>query len=153
MKSSVTNYAVGIYVVAIIMFLIVPLPAWALDILIAVNMIISMIILFNSVLSTEVLNMSSFPTLLLFTTVFRISLNVSSTRLILRTGDPGKVVQVFGSFVGGNDAIIGVIIFIVLILVQFLVINKGSERVAEVSARFTLDAMPGKQMAIDAETT
>jgi len=151
MKNSVTNYAVGIYVVAIIMFLIIPLPAWALDILIAVNMIISMIILFNSVLSTEVLNMSSFPTLLLFTTVFRISLNVSSTRLILRTGDPGKVVQVFGSFVGGNDAIIGVIIFIVLILVQFLVINKGSERVAEVSARFTLDAMPGKQMAIDAD--
>ncbi len=151
MKNSVTNYAVGIYVVAIIMFLIIPLPAWALDVLIAVNMIISMIILFNSVLSKEVLNMSSFPTLLLFTTVFRISLNVSSTRLILSTGNPGQVVQVFGSFVGGNDAIIGVIIFIVLILVQFLVINKGSERVAEVSARFTLDAMPGKQMAIDAD--
>jgi len=151
MKNSVTNYAVGIYVVAIIIFLIIPLPSWALDVLIAVNMIISMIILFNSVLSKEVLNMSSFPTLLLFTTVFRISLNVSSTRLILSTGDPGQVVQVFGSFVGGNDAIIGVIIFIVLILVQFLVINKGSERVAEVSARFTLDAMPGKQMAIDAD--
>ena len=151
MKNSILNYAVGIYVVAIIMFLIVPMPAWALDVLIAVNMIISMIILFNSVLSKEVLNMSSFPTLLLFTTVFRISLNVSSTRLILSTGNPGQVVQVFGSFVGGNDAIIGVIIFIVLILVQFLVINKGSERVAEVSARFTLDAMPGKQMAIDAD--
>ena len=151
MKNSITNYAVGIYVVAIIVFLIIPLPAFALDILIAVNMIISMIILFNSVLSKEVLNMSSFPTLLLFTTIFRISLNVSSTRLILSTGDPGQVVQVFGSFVGGNDAVIGVIIFIVLILVQFLVINKGSERVAEVSARFTLDAMPGKQMAIDAD--
>ena len=139
MKNSVTNYAVGIYVVAIIIFLIIPLPSWALDVLIAVNMIISMIILFNSVLSKEVLSMSSFPTLLLFTTIFRISLNVSSTRLILSTGNPGQVVQVFGSFVGGNDAIIGVIIFIVLILVQFLVINKGSERVAEVSARFTLD--------------
>ena len=151
MKNSITNYAVGIYVVAIIMFLIIPLPAWALDVLIALNMIISMIILFNSVLSKEVLSMSSFPTLLLFTTVFRISLNVSSTRLILSTGDPGQVINVFGSFVGGNDAIIGVIIFIVLILVQFLVINKGSERVAEVSARFTLDAMPGKQMAIDAD--
>jgi len=151
MKNSITNYAVGIYVVAIIVFLIIPLPSFALDILIAVNMIISMIILFNSVLSKEVLNMSSFPTLLLFTTIFRISLNVSSTRLILSTGNPGQVVQVFGSFVGGNDAIIGVIIFIVLILVQFLVINKGSERVAEVSARFTLDAMPGKQMAIDAD--
>ena len=151
MKNTITNYAVGIYVVAIIIFLIVPLPSFALDVLIAVNMIISMIILFNSVLSKEVLNMSSFPTLLLFTTIFRISLNVSSTRLILSTGDPGQVIQVFGSFVGGNDAIIGVIIFIVLILVQFLVINKGSERVAEVSARFTLDAMPGKQMAIDAD--
>ena len=92
-----------------------------------------------------------FPTLLLFTTLFRISLNVSSTRLILTTGDPGNVVETFGSFVGGGDMIIGGIIFIVLVLIQFIVINKGSERVSEVTARFTLDAMPGKQMAIDAD--
>ena len=95
--------------------------------------------------------MSFFPTLLLFTTIFRISLNVSSTRLILSTGSPGNVVETFGQFVGGGDLVIGAIIFIVLIIVQFMVINKGSERVAEVSARFTLDAMPGKQMAIDAD--
>ena len=148
---NLSNYGVGIYVVAIIFFLIVPIPAVILNILVAINMSLSMIILFTSVLSKEVLNMSTFPTLLLFTTVFRISLNVSSTRLILTTGDPGDVILTFGRFVGGNNAIVGVIIFIVLVLVQFLVINKGSERVAEVTARFTLDAMPGKQMAIDAD--
>jgi len=151
MSKTLSNYGVGIYVVAVIFFLIVPLPAGILDVLVAINMSLAMIILFTSVLSKEVLNMSTFPTLLLFTTVFRISLNVSSTRLILTTGNPGKVITVFGSFVGGNDAIVGVIIFIVLVLVQFLIINKGSERVAEVTARFTLDAMPGKQMAIDAD--
>ena len=95
--------------------------------------------------------MSSFPTILLFTTIFRISLNVSSTKLILSTGEPGNVIETFGQFVGGDDLIIGAIVFIILILVQFLVINKGSERIAEVTARFTLDAMPGKQMAIDAD--
>ena len=95
--------------------------------------------------------MSFFPTLLLFTTIFRISLNVSSTKLILTTGEPGNVVETFGNFVGGGNLIIGAIIFIVLIIIQFVVINKGSERVAEVTARFTLDAMPGKQMAIDAD--
>jgi len=99
----------------------------------------------------EVLDMSNFPTILLFTTIFRIALNISSTRLILTSGDPGKVIQVFGSFVGGNDLIVGIIVYIILVIVQFMVINKGSERVAEVSARFTLDAMPGKQMAIDAD--
>ena len=95
--------------------------------------------------------MSFFPTLLLFTTIFRISLNVSSTRLILSTGEPGNVVETFGGFVGGGNLVIGAIVFIVLILIQFIVINKGSERVSEVTARFTLDAMPGKQMAIDAD--
>ena len=99
----------------------------------------------------EVLEMSFFPTILLFTTIFRIGLNVSSTKLILGTGDPGNVVATFGEFVGGGDLIIGVIVFIILIMIQFMVINKGSERVAEVTARFTLDAMPGKQMAIDAD--
>ncbi len=92
-----------------------------------------------------------YPTILLFTTIFRISLNISSTRLILTTGDPGAVVATFGSYVGGGDLIVGSIVFIILILIQFMVINKGSERVAEVTARFTLDAMPGKQMAIDAD--
>lgn len=95
--------------------------------------------------------MSFFPTMLLFTTIFRIALNTSSTRLILRDGNAGNVVETFGEFVGGGDLVIGVIIFIILILIQFMVINKGSERVSEVTARFTLDAMPGKQMAIDAD--
>jgi len=99
----------------------------------------------------EVLDMASYPTLLLFTTIFRISLNVSSTKLILRDGDAGKVVDTFGQFVGGGNLVIGIIIFIVLVIIQFVVINKGSERVSEVTARFTLDAMAGKQMAIDSD--
>ena len=149
MKKS--DMAIGIYIIAAIVFLIVPIPSALLDILIAFNIAIALIILMNALFSMEVLNMSSFPTMLLFTTVFRISLNVSSTRLILTTGDPGNVVSTFGSFVGSGDPIIGIIIFVILLIVQFMVINKGSERVAEVSARFTLDAMPGKQMAIDAD--
>ncbi|MBQ6696666.1 MAG: flagellar biosynthesis protein FlhA, partial [Lachnospiraceae bacterium] len=108
-------------------------------------------ILFASMFVKEVLDLSFYPTMLLFTTIFRIALNVSSTKLILGTGDPGNVVTTFGEFVGGGDLIIGTIVFIILILIQFMVINKGSERVAEVTARFTLDAMPGKQMAIDAD--
>lgn len=142
---------IGVYIIAAVIFLIVPIPSWLLDVLLAFNMSIAMIILFNALFSVEVLDLAAFPTILLFTTVFRIALNVSSTRLILAEGDPGDVVRTFGSFVGGNDIVIGVIIFFVLILVQFIVINKGSERVSEVTARFTLDAMPGKQMAIDAD--
>ncbi|MCR5431447.1 MAG: flagellar biosynthesis protein FlhA [Lachnospiraceae bacterium] len=145
------NYAIGLYMLAIIIFILVPLPSWLLDVGVAFNIALAMIILFNALFSTEVLNMSSFPTILLFTTIFRISLNVSSTRLILMDGDPGEVIKQFGAFVGGNNIIVGAIIFIVIILVQFIVINKGSERVSEVTARFTLDAMPGKQMAIDAD--
>ncbi len=119
--------------------------------MLALNISIALIVLFNTLFVKEVLDMSFFPTLLLFTTIFRISLNVSSTRLILTTGAPGNVVETFGSFVGGGDMIVGAVVFIILIIIQFVVINKGSERVAEVSARFTLDAMPGKQMAIDAD--
>lgn len=145
------DLGIGIYVIAAIIFLIVPMPAKLLDILLALNISIAMIVLFNALFSKEALNMSSFPTILLFTTVFRISLNVSSTKLIISTGEPGNVVKTFGGFVGGDNIIIGGIVFIILILVQFLVINKGSERVSEVTARFTLDAMPGKQMAIDAD--
>lgn len=122
-----------------------------LDMLLALNLSIAMVVMFNALFAKEVLNMSAFPTILLFTTIFRISLNVSSTRLILQTGEPGDVVETFGKFVGGGNLVIGIIIFIILIIVQFMVINKGSERVAEVTARFTLDAMPGKQMAIDAD--
>lgn len=145
------DLGVGAYLLAAVVFFIMPIPSFLLDIMLALNISIALIILFNVLYAKEVLDMSFFPTLLLFTTIFRISLNVSSTRLILTTGDPGNVVTTFGGFVGGGDLVIGAIVFIVLVLIQFIVINKGSERVSEVTARFTLDAMPGKQMAIDAD--
>ena len=151
MKLQKTDLGVGAYLLLAVLFFIIPIPPLLLDIMLAVNISFALIILFNVLFVQEVLDMSFFPTLLLFTTIFRISLNVSSTRLILKTGDPGNVVATFGSFVGGGDLIIGAIVFIVLVLIQFIVINKGSERVSEVTARFTLDAMPGKQMAIDAD--
>ena len=146
-----SDIGVGIYLLAAIIFFIIPIPSVLLDVMLAINIGIALIILFNVLFVKEVLDMSFFPTLLLFTTIFRISLNVSSTRLILYTGNPGNVVKTFGNFVGGGNLIIGAIVFIVLIIIQFVVINKGSERIAEVTARFTLDAMPGKQMAIDAD--
>lgn len=142
---------VAIYILVAFIMLIVPLPSWLLDICMAFNMAVAFTILFATMFTKEVLDMSYFPSILLFTTIFRIAMNVSSTRLILTTGNAGNVVRTFGQFVGGGDLIVGAIIFIILILVQFLVINKGTERVAEVTARFTLDAMPGKQMAIDAD--
>lgn len=145
------DLGVAMYVLAAFVMLIVPVPSWLLDVLLACNMAIAFTILFRCMFAKEVLEMSFFPTVLLFTTIFRIALNVSSTKLILTTGNPGNVVETFGNFVGGGDLIIGAIVFIILIIIQFMVINKGSERVAEVSARFTLDAMPGKQMAIDAD--
>lgn len=145
------DMGVGIYLLAAILFFIIPIPSILLDVMLAFNIGLALVVLFNVLYVKEVLDMSYFPTLLLFTTIFRISLNVSSTRLILSTGDPGNVVVTFGEFVGGNNMVIGAIVFIVLVLIQFMVINKGTERIAEVTARFTLDAMPGKQMAIDAD--
>ncbi len=141
----------GLYILLPVVFLIVPMPTVLLDILILFNICVALIILFNALFSKEAVAMSSFPTLLLMTTLFRMSLNVSSTRNILLTGYAGNVVETFGQFVGGGNLVIGIIIFMILVIVQFVVINKGSERVSEVTARFTLDAMPGKQMAIDAD--
>ena len=146
-----TDLMLGLYILVPIIFLIIPIPLFLLDILMMLNLAIALFILFNALFSTEALNMSSFPTLLLMTTLFRISLNVGSTRNILLKGEAGNVVQAFGEFVGGGNLIVGGIVFLILIIVQFIVINKGSERVSEVTARFTLDAMPGKQMAIDAD--
>ena len=145
------DFAVAIYIVVAIIMLIIPIPPFLLDILLALDFALSMTIMFGTMFASEVLDMSFFPTLLLFTTVFRIGLNASSTRQILLNGYAGNVVQTFGNFVGGGNLVVGVIVFIILIIVQFMVINKGSERVSEVTARFTLDAMPGKQMAIDAD--
>ncbi len=146
-----TDLVVGLYILVPIICLIIPIPLIVLDVLFMLNISIAMIILFSSLFSKEPLDMSAFPTILLLSTLFRLSLNVSSTRNILLYGDAGNVVNTFGNFVGGGNLIVGAIVFIILIIVQFLVINKGSERVAEVTARFTLDAMPGKQMAIDAD--
>lgn len=146
-----TDAIVAIYVLVAFIMLIVPLPATVLDIFMAFNIAVAFTILFACMFTNEVLDLSYYPTILLFTTIFRIAMNVSSTRLILTTGTSGNVVQVFGQFVGGGDMIVGTIVFLILIMIQFVVINKGSERVAEVTARFTLDAMPGKQMAIDAD--
>ena len=151
MKIKKKDLFIGIYLLAAVLFFIISIPSWLLDILLAINILVAMVVLFNSLFAKEVLDMASFPTMLLFTTIFRISLNVSSTKLILKNGDAGKVIDTFGKFVGGGNLVIGIIIFIILIIVQFIVINKGSERVAEVTARFTLDAMAGKQMAIDSD--
>ncbi|MBD5544340.1 MAG: flagellar biosynthesis protein FlhA [Lachnospiraceae bacterium] len=145
------DLGVALYILTAFVMFIVSIPSFLLDVLLAINIATAFIVMFNCMFAKEALDMSYFPTVLLFTTIFRIALNVSSTKLILFKGEPGNVVTTFGQFVGGGDLIIGVIVFVILILIQFMVINKGSERVAEVTARFTLDAMPGKQMAIDAD--
>ena len=145
------DIALGAFILVPVLCLIIPVPLALLDVLFALNISLSMIILFNALFSKEPLDMSSFPTLLLLTTLFRLALNVSSTRNILLYGDAGNVVNTFGNFVGGGNLVVGGVVFFVLVIMQLLVINKGSERVSEVTARFTLDAMPGKQMAIDAD--
>jgi len=151
MKLKKADVDIALYILAAFAMLIINIPSWLLDILLAFNIAMAFTVMFVCMFIKEVLDLSYFPTILLFTTIFRIALNVSSTKLILNTGDPGNVVATFGSYVGGGDLVIGIIVFIILIIIQFMVINKGSERVAEVTARFTLDAMPGKQMAIDAD--
>lgn len=138
-------------VIGIIMMIIVPLPTWVMDILIALNISLSVIIILLTMFTTEVLQFSVFPTMLLITTLYRLALNISSTRLILRDADAGEIIQAFGSFVVGNNYVVGIIIFLIIIVIQFVVITNGAGRVSEVSARFTLDAMPGKQMSIDAD--
>lgn len=146
-----TDILVAGLVLVIIALIIIPLPSFLLDLLLSLNIGISVIVLLISIFSKSVLDFSVFPTLLLVTTLFRLGLNVSSTRLILSTGDPGAVVEAFGSFVTQGDMVVGTVIFVIICIVQFLVITNGSSRVAEVSARFALDAMPGKQMSIDAD--
>ncbi|MBQ8614637.1 MAG: flagellar biosynthesis protein FlhA [Ruminiclostridium sp.] len=145
----------AVFVIAIVLSLVIPLNSlfdgFLLDFLLLVNIGLSLIILLITMYIKEALDFSIFPTILLITTVFRLALNVSTTRGILSTGYAGKVIETFGTFVMGGDPTVGFIIFIIIVLVNFLVITKGSERVSEVAARFTLDAMPGKQMAIDAD--
>ena len=147
-----TQNVVTIFVIFAIVLIIIPLPIPALDFMFMLNIAISFVILLMSMYIRETLELSIFPTLMLVTTVLRLSLNVSSTRLILtKMGQAGKVIQTFGDFVIGGSPVVGFVIFFIIVLVNFMVITKGAERVAEVTARFTLDAMPGKQMAIDAD--
>jgi flagellar biosynthesis protein FlhA len=145
------DISVAIIIIAVILIIIIPISPLLLDILLAINISLAVVILLNTVYAKEALQFSIFPSLLLITTLFRLALNISSTKLILSTGNPGDVVKAFGSFVIQGNIIVGLIVFLIITIVQFLVITKGSERVSEVAARFTLDAMPGKQMAIDAD--
>ncbi len=151
MKFKTGDIVLGLLVVGLIFLIIIPLPDTILSILLILNISISTIILMSALFSKEPLDISLFPTLLLITTLFRLGLNLSTTRMILRDGYAGEVVQAFGEFVAGGDIVIGSIMFVIITIVNMQVITKGSERVAEVTARFTLDAMPGKQMAIDAD--
>lgn len=146
------NNAISLFVIVIVLLLIIPLSPFLLDIMFILNISVSLVILLISMNIKESLEFSIFPSLLLITTLFRLGLNISSTRLILtKEGAAGEVIKAFGTFVLQGNIVVGVIIFLIIVLVQFIVITKGAERVAEVAARFTLDAMPGKQMAIDAD--
>ncbi len=149
-KSS-SDIVLAVVMAAIIGAMIVPLPAWALDVGIALNLAAALALLVAALYAKDALKVASFPTLLLITTLFRLAMNVSSTRLALSEGHAGSIIEAFGDFVVRGDYVVGAVIFAILTLVQFLVVTKGAERVAEVSARFTLDAMPGKQMSIDAD--
>ncbi|NVJ26714.1 MULTISPECIES: type III secretion system export apparatus subunit SctV [Myxococcus] len=149
--SKYSDIVLAVVVVCIVGMMIVPLPTLLLDVLLTLNISISVVLLLVSLYVPAALHLSVFPTLLLITTMFRLSLTISTTRLILLTGDPGEVVVAFGNFVVQGNFVVGAILFLILVIVNFIVISKGSERVAEVAARFTLDAMPGKQMSIDAD--
>ena len=145
------DIVVAMGVIGIVMMIIIPLPKMVLDVMLAINITLAIVIILITIFATNVLQLSVFPTLLLVTTLFRLGLNISSTRLILTEGDAGTIIDAFGEFVIGGNYVVGIIIFLIITLIQFIVITNGAGRVSEVSARFTLDAMPGKQMSIDAD--
>jgi type III secretion protein V len=149
--SRFSDIFLALLVVMIISLMIIPIPTAVLDALIAVNLTLATVLLMMALYLPNVLAFSTFPSMLLFTTLFRLSLNISATRMILLRADAGHIIFTFGKFVVGGNFVVGAVIFLILLIVQFLVITKGAERVAEVAARFTLDAMPGKQMSIDAD--
>ncbi len=151
MVRKILSNSLVLFIIFVVLAIIIPLPSWLLDFMIMLNIALSLIILVMTMFIKEALEFSVFPTVLLISTVLRLSLNISTTRGILSRGYAGEVIKAFGNFVMGGDAIVGFLIFIIIVLVNFIVITKGSERVSEVAARFTLDAMPGKQMAIDAD--
>ena len=149
--TSHSNIILAVGMITVLATLLIPLPTPLLDILLACSISLAVAVLIITLSSKEALELSTFPSLLLFVTIFRLSLNVASTRLILLQGDAGKIIQTFGGFVAGGSFVVGLVIFLILVVIQFIVITKGAERISEVAARFTLDAMPGKQMAIDAD--
>lgn len=142
---------VAFFVMAILAMIIIPLPSGLLDLMLVINIALSITILLLTLFTKNVLEFSTFPTILLITTMFRLALNISSTRLILTEGEAGAVIETFANFVAGSNFVVGAVIFIIIVIIQMMVVTNGSSRVSEVSARFTLDAMPGKQMAIDAD--
>ena len=150
-RKGLTQLAVPVGIVFIVVMLVVPLPAMVLDLLIALNITAALLILLTAMFVKRPLDFASFPAVILVLTLFRLALNVSATRLVLLDGFAGKVIDTFGHFVVGGSLIVGLIVFTILLIIQFVVITNGAGRVAEVGARFTLDAMPGKQMAIDAD--
>ncbi|WP_226665674.1 flagellar biosynthesis protein FlhA [Metabacillus litoralis] len=148
---SARDLSVLLSVILIVAMLIIPFPGWLLSFLIIINISLALLVILTSMNMNEPLQFSIFPSLILLLTLFRLGLNVSTTRAILAEGDAGKVIETFGTFVTGGNVLVGFVVFVILIVIQFVVITKGSERVSEVAARFTLDAMPGKQMSIDAD--
>src|SRR5690606_20226184 len=147
----IKDLAVLVGIIGIVLMMIVPISTHLLDFMLIINISLALTMLLVAMNTKEALQFSIFPSLLLITTLFRLALNVSTTRNILANAHAGKVVETFGSFVAQGNIAVGFIVFLILVIVQFIVITKGSERVAEVGARFTLDAMPGKQMSIDAD--
>ncbi|MBO9599371.1 MAG: flagellar biosynthesis protein FlhA, partial [Cohnella sp.] len=147
----IRDLSILVGIIGLVLMMVVPIPAGLLDVLLIINISLAIMILLIAMNTQDALHFSIFPTMLLITTIFRLALNISTTRLILSKGEAGHVVQTFGEFVAGGELAVGFVVFLILVVVQFIVITKGSERVAEVGARFTLDAMPGKQMSIDAD--
>ena len=153
-KKTIQSYSdvgVALLMILVIVMMVIPLPTWLIDIFLSFNITLGVVTLLVTFYVKRALDLSIFPTLLLIATLFRLSLNVSTTRLILLTGNPGQLIEAFGNFVVGGDYVVGIIMFLILVIIQMMVITKGAERVSEVAARFTLDAMPGKQMSIDAD--
>src|SRR5947208_4582633 len=146
-----TDLLAAAAVVLVVVMMVIPLPTFLVDMFITMNICGALAILVSTMYLSRALDFSSFPSLLLLTTLFRLAINVSVTRLVLLHGDAGHVVKAFGQFVVGGNIVVGLVVFLILVVIQFVVITNGAGRVAEVAARFTLDAMPGKQMAIDAD--
>lgn len=150
-KKEQRNSLLALFFLAILAVMLIPMPPWMLDAMLCINITISLLILMAVLNSNRPVEFSTFPSVLLFTALFRLALNVSSTRLILLEGDAGSVIRTFGSFVVGGNPVVGIVIFLVLVVIQFIVITKGQNRISEVAARFALDSLPGKQMSIDAD--